>query len=250
VADIQNNASRFSGILNGLDEGFNPGRLYERRWIPQAFDSGDLSGKVDCHLQLQEQLKLPKDPDIPILLWSQRLVHGKGVEDFSGGAVNLIYKLPIQVVIFGRGDSAIEQMMELKAGRFPDKIRFVRFSQFNSVFEPSFIAGSDIVVMPSLEEPCGLLALKAMRLGTLPLVRPVGGLGQMIRDGENGFVIQDGESLAAEIGKKLTAAVTMFRDEPARWRLMQQNALAYDSTWAVPAEKYVRIYHAMVASQS
>lgn len=246
---LERNQNKIDGVLNGLDESFDADKLYEKRMIPQAFGKDDLSGKEICHLRLQERLHLPQDPNIPIMLWSQRLVESKGLVEFAGGGFNAMMKLPMQLIVFGRGNATYESMLAHKASVMPHQIRFVRFSQFNSVFEPLFIAGSDIVALPSLEEPCGLLSLKAMRLGTLPIVRPVGGLAEIVRDGHNGFVIPDGESIENDLGHAMIKAYGLYREDPVGWREMQCNAMAFDSTWDMPADKYIQIYRSMVSSQ-
>ncbi|MDD5383066.1 MAG: glycosyltransferase, partial [Candidatus Margulisbacteria bacterium] len=247
VQAVAKNADKLCGTLNGISENFTPEGLFREGMIPTTFSRADLAGKRECHLRLQQQLGLPQDPEIPIVLWSQRLVQNKGIVEFSGGVVNQIYSTPAQIVIFGKGDKSVERMFESKVSRFPNQLRYVRFSQFNSVFEPSFIAGADIVVLPSHEEPCGLLMLKAMRLGTLPLVRPVGGLGQVVRDGENGFVLPIAESIENAMGVKLLEVYRLFAENKDAWAGMRRLAMEFDSSWEAPTEKYLQVYRQLAA---
>jgi len=246
VIALTANAKKLTGILNGLDRDFTPMQLFLDRLLPYNINLSETENKQRAHLDLQEMLKLPKDPNIPILLWSQRLVEAKGAMEFSGG-INSAIPLGMQVVIFGRGEERYEFPFVNKDRKFPNQIRFVRFNQFNSSFEPSFIAGSDLVILPSLEEPCGLLALKAMRLGTLPFVNPVGGLAQIVKDNVNGFTIPKGISMEDSIGDRLKQINELFRNNKPAWLEMQKKAMDYDSFWPTPAEKYIKIYQQMLA---
>lgn len=247
---IGRNADKITGILNGLDERFTPGILFDERQIPAKFDREHLRGKAECKQVLQKSLGLPIDGNgkTPIFLWSARLVESKGIEVFSS-VTNQVLLSPIQIIVFGRGNQYREQQLEFKAGKFPEKIKFIRFTQFNSAFEPLFLAGSDVIVLPSLEEPCGLLTFKAARLGTLALVNPVGGLGQVIIDNENGFSIPPGtgsDNMEGELAKKMTEIIELYQEDPRGWRRIQKNAMDEDSTWRRPAKEYARVYHELV----
>jgi len=246
--DISVNAKRLTGILNGIDDSFSPDSLYEAKLLPFTFKTTDLKGKERCHLDLQKRLGLPIGVEIPIMLWSQRLVESKGAVEFSG-AINAALQLGMQVVIFGSGNQDIEYLFDQKGHNNRERMCIVRFNQFNSSYEPLFIAGSDIVVQPSLEEPCGLLALKAMRLGTLPLVNPVGGLAQIVKDGQNGFYIPKGKSMEDAMGNKLAAIHRLLKSKKGQWQKLIKQAMETDSSWNLPAEKYLAIYQKVIAGK-
>jgi starch synthase len=250
VPVIAQNAAKLSGIMNGLEDGFTPEALFQASLIHQPFSAQDLSGKEQCHLYLQRQLNLPQDARIPIILWSQRLSVNKGVVEFLGGVTNQIQKLNIQIVGFGSGEKVAESSFHGTEGRFPEKVRFIRFNRRNVHYEPSFIAGADLVILPSHEEPCGLPMLKAMRLGTLPMVRPVGGLAQVVEEGVNGFVIPDAtpeSSPSNQMGLKLQEVYRRCAEDRPAWEAMQERAMGFNSSWDAPAEKYLAIYHQLAA---
>ena len=253
VPVIEQNAAKLSGIMNGLEDGFTPEALFQAGQIHRSFSAQDLSGKEQCHLYLQRQLNLPQDPRIPIILWSQRMSINKGVAEFLGGITNQVKNLDIQIVVFGSGDKYAESAIHGTEGRFTDKVRFIRFNRRNVHYEPSFIAGADLVVLPSHEEPCGLPMLKAMRLGALPMVRPVGGLAQVVEEGVNGHVIPDAtpeSSPSNQMSLKLQEVYEMYIENRPAWEAMQGRAMGFDSFWDVPAEKYLEVYRQLIENRA
>jgi starch synthase len=138
-----------------------------------------------------------------------------------------------------------------KESRWPQQIRFVPFIQDNAEYEPLFIAGSQLVVLPSLEEPCGQLAMKAMRLGTPPLVNPVGGLAEIVNDGYNGFVVPSGgDSMESRVSEMMVRLNSRIREKDENWRRMQQRAMEAVSDWDRPAEHYTAHYRSLIKQKS
>jgi len=256
---LEQNASKLIGISNGIEEGFNPEELYRQQLIPHAYSAGDLSGKAQCHLHLQRLLGLPEDERIPIVLWSQRFAESKGASIFAAALPNQLIKsadapINIQIIVFGRGNADIENWMEGKAKRFLNNIRFIRYNRRNAPYEPLFIAGSDLVVAPSLEEPYGILPRKAARMGTLPWVSRVGGMADLVQDGVNGFVIPEaveGKSVERLMDEKFTEIYRIFREDRPAWEAMQRRAMeAAAFSWDEPAEKYLEVYRQLLAANS
>jgi starch synthase len=246
---IEKTTPKLSGIDGGLEEEFNPAGLFQTNLIPYSYSADDLTGKAQCHLYLQRRLGLTEDVNSPIMLWSQRLVESKGVDIFAGAIGNQVMKANIQVIIFGRGHPSHEMGMVHKTVSYKEKIRFIRFSPRNAYYEPLFIAGSDLVVAPSLEEPFGLLPRKAMRLGTLTWVRPVGGMTDLVRDGKNGFIVpgkDDRGSFENAMAPKFEEIFGLFQNDRPAWAAMQRRAMAADFSWDGPAEKHIQLYQQLL----
>jgi starch synthase len=256
---LEQNASKLTGISNGIEDGFTPEGLHRQQFIPHTYSAGDLSGKAQCHLHLQRLLGLPEDINIPIVLWSQRFAESKGASVFAAALPNQLIKrtdkpINIQIIVFGRGNADIENWMEGKAQRFPNNIRFIRYNRRNALYEPLFIAGSDLVVAPSLEEPYGFLPRKAARLGTLSWVSRVGGMADLVQDGVNGFVIPEaaeGKSVEYQMDEKFGEIYRIFKEDRPAWEAMQRRAMeAAAFSWDEPAEKYFGLYQELLTAHS
>jgi glycogen synthase len=243
---IQGARTKFLGINNGLDGCFNPESIAFEEQIP-SFNFENLEGKRECHLELQHSLGLTTRSDIPIVLWSQRLVNTKGIAEFSSVTNQLLKEgNEMQVVIFGSGKQEIESLFQQKEAYNRAKMRYVRFCQFNAPYEALFIMGADIIVSPSLEEPYGQVPRMGMRLGALPIINPVGGLESAVRDGVNGFVIKNnGETtLENSLADELQRALNLFGTEA--WIEMQRAAMQESFSWDEPAAQYEAVYQELL----
>jgi starch synthase len=229
------------GIVNGLDVGaWNPATDPD---IPKRFDRDDPSGKAACAAALRAEMGLPDTgARAPLVGVVSRLAEQKGI-DLVAGAVPAMRAAGGQLVVLGAGEPPLERLLVELAQTHPESVA-VRIG-FDDRLARRIYAGSDVFLMPSRYEPCGLGQLIALRYGTVPIVRRTGGLADTVRPwdpatGEGtGFVFD--ELSAAGTSAALARAFAAHAD-PAAWRRLVANAMAADFSWDASAEAYVTCY--------
>ena len=230
---------RLFGILNGIDTVQNdPSR------DPRIFANYNATNVIEKKRKnknsLQAQIKLPPS-DVPLIGIVSRLTNQKGF-DIIAVALDEIMSKPVQLVILGTGEGRYEELFRNYAWRYPDKLSAQ--ITFNDELAQKIYAGSDIFLMPSLYEPCGLAQMFAMRYGSIPVVRKTGGLADTVKyfssdtQGGNGFVFED--FLASGLMWALNRALDYY-NTPS-WPMIVKNAMACDFSWDKSAKAYVKLY--------
>jgi len=240
---IRARVDRLSGIVNGVD--FNEWNSATDKDITVNFKPGDLDKKYINKGVLQKENGLKVDRDIPLIGMVCRLVNQKGL-DILESILPEIAALKVQLVLLGTGDVRYHRRLRSLAEEHPKK--FGINILFDEQMAKRIYAGSDIFLVPSLFEPCGLGQLIAYRFATVPLVRQTGGLADTVIDFNKhtkkgtGFVFSDysSEALLSAIKK----AVTYYKDR-ALWKTIIKNAQALDYSWNASAEKYVELYESV-----
>jgi starch synthase len=232
--------SKLHGIINGIDyEVFNP---QTDASIAAHYELGSIERKLDNKRALQREVGLPADASIPVIGLISRLYDQKGL-DLIANIMWGLMRLNLQLVVLGAGDGRYEEMFRANARDNPLKVSAT--IGFKPVLAQHIYAGSDIFLMPSRFEPCGLGQLISIRYGTIPIVRATGGLADTIEDWDpvertgNGFVFTayDHWDLYAQVVR----ALETYR-QPQLWQRLQANAMSTDVSWANSADKYARLY--------
>jgi starch synthase len=224
------------GILNGLDtKSFDPA---EDHALGAPFDAGSLEKRAVNKKLLQERLGLPCEPETPILAIVSRMDPQKGV-DIAFKALRYMKRSKIkwQAVILGTGDPKLEAAALKLQTDLPDCVRVQ--TRYDPGLARQIYGGSDIFLMPSRYEPCGLSQMIAMRYGCVPIVRAVGGLFDTVRHGETGFVFE--EPTAKAVGGAIRSAIKVYSDKTA-WQRIQRAGMAQDFSWETSAKKYLELY--------
>ena len=234
------------GILNGIDDrAWNPAK---DRLIAARYSATNLSGKQVCKRDLVKTFGLsPAWTNAPLVGMISRLVDQKGF-DLLESAIHRLLALDLGLVVLGTGQAHYEDFLHQVRARYPGKVGVV--IGFDDVLAHKIEAGSDIFLMPSRFEPCGLNLMYSMRYGTVPVVRATGGLDDMIEayepglDRGNGFKFEsyDAEALLATLQR----ALTLYRDRAAWERLMRRGMQA-DFSWAKSAQAYADLYATALA---
>ena len=230
------------GILNGIDTAaYDPAGDPA---LPAPYSAADKSGKALCKAALQKELGLKADPDVPLVAMIGRLTGQKGLDLVQCVLPDLLRE-DIQIAVLGTGDWEYEEMLKGYAlgsdGKMSAQIRF------DEALSHRVYAGADILLMPSLFEPCGLAQMIAMRYGTLPVVRETGGLKDTVLPynqytGEGtGFSFANYN--AHEMMHILLGAAEPKRTKPAVWDKLMDNAMAQDFSWEKAAEAYIALYY-------
>lgn len=230
------------GILNGIDmDEWNPG---SDSHLTVNYNRRTLGNKVKNKLALQTELGLSVDADIPLLGFVGRLVDQKGV-DLILAQMHKLLSTPCQIVILGSGFAHYEETLTRIATEHPTRVALTL--GYNESFAHRIEASSDIFLMPSIFEPCGLNQMYSLRYGTLPVVHAVGGLrdtvfemsGDIPDQQANGFVFTTptSDDLFAAIQRAISAYKT-----PALWKQLQQNAMGKDFSWDNSAKAYLAVY--------
>ena len=229
------------GILNGVDyELWNP---ETDAFLAAHYNPQDLSGKKDCKKDLLNQYKLPKDRiNYPLLGIISRLADQKGF-DLLAEILDRLLKKQVSLVVLGTGEEKYHRLFTELAERHPKKMG-VRLT-FNNVLAHKIEAGSDMFLMPSRYEPCGLNQIYSLKYGTIPVARATGGLDDTIipfdpKTGEGTgfkFDLYQAEALWAA----LEEALKVFQDR-TQWERLMKNAMAMDFSWEASAREYIKLY--------
>jgi len=232
---IRANKDKISGILNGIDiDFFDPAK---DKFIKQNYTLKTLDKKADNKLALQKQLGLKQDKNMPLAGLISRLVWQKGLELFT----EEVAKLPCQFVFLGTGEKKYENQLKKLAKKYPDKISAQ--ITFDIKLAQQIYAASDIFLMPSRFEPCGLGQMIAMRYGTIPLVRATGGLADTVNK-KIGFSFSDFSPEA--FLKTLKDALDLYYKKPRKWKKMQKRGLKKDFSWNKSAKEYLKLYRQLL----
>ncbi len=238
---LRSRSQHVSGILNGLDlDVWNPAS--DPR-LPHHFDRDSLYKKLALRHILQDRAGLPRRDNVPLIGMVSRLVWQKGI-DIIGHPLHRLLSGEAgeaQFIILGTGEAQYENTFRLLEKHHPG--RMAAFLDYNSGFAPIVYGGSDMFLMPSLFEPCGLGQMIAMRHGTIPVARNTGGLRDTIVDGETGFLFNDYNSDGLWFA--LNRAVTTYYDDHDRWHTMQQAGMAQDFSWTRSAKQYEALYQSL-----
>lgn len=235
---IRKNAFKLCGILNGIDvDGYNSekdGHLYAN------FTADDFTNKATCKKGLQKLLGLPEKSDTPVISMVSRLVSHKGL-DLVTAVIEELLKDDVQFVILGTGDAHFEGYFHDLARRYPDK--FSANIVFNGDLSRKIYSGSDIFLMPSKSEPCGLSQMIACRYGTIPVVRETGGLYDSIKPLENGYTFSNYN--AHDMLYVIRQAVSDYKNK-GEWAKLMQRAIKTDFSWGHSAKEYEALYLCML----
>ncbi|MBQ4427075.1 MAG: glycogen synthase GlgA [Oscillospiraceae bacterium] len=229
------------GVMNGID--YSEWDPSTDPYLVNHFSKDDLSGKAAQKRALQEELGLDVDENIPLIVMIGRLTEQKGLDLVARVIEEMLYK-PVQLAVLGTGDAKYEDMLRYYAWKFPG--RMSACVTFDNSLSHRMYAGADMLLMPSLFEPCGLSQMIAMRYGTLPVVRETGGLKDSVipynqYTGEGtGFSFANYN--AHEMLYTVQHAADLFRSDKDVWKKLQTQAMEADFSWAKAAKQYVDIY--------
>ena len=245
---LRSREARVFGVINGIDtDSFNPETDSE---IFRNYDASNWKGgKAENKRGLQEKLGLPAKPDAPLISFISRLEPKQKGLDLIEKAWGKLKKEGLQFVILGVGDPEWEKKFAKLSEKNPEK--FSAQIKFETALARQILAGSDMLLMPSKFEPCGLPQMMAMRYGTVPIVRAVGGLADTVKEGENGFVFEKYD--AKELAKAVRRAITIFshrdrsiplqeRKDLRSWSELVQDGMKADFSWESSARKYLELY--------
>lgn len=228
------------GIVNGIDyEEYNP---EEDKYIYSKYSIDNIQNKSINKENLQKELGLPINKDVAMIGLVSRLTHQKGC-DLIINILEELLKEEVQVVILGTGDSMYEDGFKSFQNRYPNKVSAnIRFS---NELAHKIYASSDMFLMPSLFEPCGLGQLIALRYGSVPIVRETGGLKDTVvpyneyEETGNGFGFKNYRF--DELLNITKYAIGIYKNKD-RWNNIVRQAMSSDNSWEKSAEEYIRIY--------
>ncbi|VAX19407.1 Glycogen synthase, ADP-glucose transglucosylase [hydrothermal vent metagenome] len=237
---LRGRSSNLFGVLNGIDD---------KEWNPAIdplitarYSDKDLGGKKICKEKLLEELKLAPGPQ-PVLAMVTRLTGQKGI-DLLLGCLDRLMRQDIKLVILGSGQRKYEKALRKIGSRYPGKAS-ARVG-FDSNLSHRIIAGSDIFLMPSRYEPCGLTQMYSLAYGAAPLVRATGGLNDTVTgfdpktDSGNGFEFK--EYTQDALYRKICEAIDYFNGRPEQWVKLIKRGMRENHSWAASARKYEKLY--------
>lgn len=234
---LNDNSNKLIGIINGIDyEAYNP---KTNKDLYANYDEINIENKFICKEKLQEELGLPVNKDICMISMISRLVSHKGIDL----VIDIIWKmmdLDIQLVILGTGDKYYEDKLKELAWKYPNKMRAL--IQFNGALSKKIYSASDLFLMPSKTEPCGLSQMIASRYGSVAIVRATGGLYDSIKDQSNlgcGFVFNNFDS--NEMLNKIKEAVEIYYKKE-EFDVIRSRAITTDFSWNNSAKQYIEYY--------
>lgn len=232
---------KLKGILNGIDVvKYNPATDDA---VAQTFDGDSLNLKLESKLALQKELGLEVNPDIPMLSIISRLTDQKGLQLLEQIMPGLMEK-NLQLVVLGLGDTHYEDMFKYYGQQKPSHV--APLITFNDLLARKIYAASDLFIMPSQFEPCGLSQMIAMRYGTLPLVRKTGGLADSVRylhdhgDNATGFGFE--AFTANALWDTINSALDIYEHDRDLWNKLAYNAITADFSWNTSAHSYRNLY--------
>lgn len=235
-----------SGILNGVDyQEWNP---QIDTLLPARYTPSDLSGKTRSKQALLNRLRLTVDLPSPLIGIVSRLTPQKGFDLLFDCLPDLLQQREFALAVLGSGDPAYENFFRGLQRRFPERVAFQQ--GYNEELAHWIEAGSDMFLMPSMYEPCGLNQMYSLKYGSVPIVRRTGGLADSVhmwdattRQG-TGIVFNDFDVPA--IRWALHTALDIYKDRDA-WRQLMANGMSKDYSWEHQAAEYVQLYEQMIA---
>ena len=242
---LQHRREVLSGIINGVSyDLWNPetDSHLAANYGPKTAEAG----KAACKAALQKEMGLPVEADVPLLGFVGRLAEQKGIDLIAGVMQQWVESSDAQWVLLGTGEAKYHELFEKMAERYPAKV--AAQLAFSNPLAHRIEAGSDVFLMPSRYEPCGLNQLYSLKFGTIPVVRATGGLADTIvnatdatlASGEaNGFCFHEYSQLA--LSEALTRTLEAYADKPT-WNRLIQNAMQQDWSWSRSAKQYVQLY--------
>jgi len=224
---------RFVGIVNGIDTVlWDPANDPE---LTARYSVDDLAAKQRCKKAAQRRYGLPQRQRVPLVAMSARLVEQKGFDLIL--TPDLLRNTAAQFVFLGRGEPYYENALAVLAQSAPEQIAVPLV--FTERLEHRLLAGSDLLLMPSRFEPCGLTQMRAQRYGSLPIVRHVGGLADTVVNGTTGFMFHEYEP--SSFDQALQRAVKTY-EEPRTWSPMVRRAMRRDFSWRPSEQRYLDVY--------
>ena len=240
---LQSRAADLKGIVNGIDtHEWNPATDVH---LPKNYSNSRITGKHSVKRALQQQLGLNIDANAPLLGIVSRLTHQKGLDCLPEIMPKLI-KQGCQFAILGSGDKALEAQFNELAESFP--IQVSMNTGYHEHLSHNIMAGSDLFIMPSRFEPCGLNQLYGLAYGTPPIVNATGGLADTVCDttelslknnSATGFVVKSVTS--ASLLVTIQQAITVWQNKKM-WRKIQKNGMTRDISWVSSANAYLNCY--------
>lgn len=241
---LNKQAHKLTGVINGLDyEDYNPAT---DPLLQYNYDLQNLEGKRENKKSLQKELGLP-EKDAPMIGMITRLVSQKGI-DLVTHVLSELLELDLQLVIIGTGDHEYEEQLRHMGRQFPEKLSVQL--KFDNRLARQLYAASDLFLMPSQFEPCGLGQLIALRYGSLPIVRETGGLKDTVThyldtSGEGcGFTFSDYN--AHDMLFTIKEALELYQ-HPQEWKQLMEKAMQQDNSWKNSALQYKEIYENLQA---
>ena len=237
---------RVSGILNGAD--YTEWKTVGNPYLRHDYDLRRFKGKRLNKLELQKEMGLTPDPDIPLFGNVGRLAEQKGV-DIMLEALEELLAGRLQFVSLGNGSPVFEKALQDLAASHPGQVA-VNIG-YDTGLAHRFEAGCDFFLMPSLYEPCGLNQLYSLRYGTIPIVRATGGLDDSVVDITQAMEKADGikfiEYSALALTHAMRKALALY-GEPLLLKLFQRNAIKADFSWKKTSAEYVKVYQKALTS--
>jgi starch synthase len=237
---LQNREDRLFGIINGIDDKeYNP---LNDPGLYRNYSYKSLHLKMKNKLGLQKMHKLPQEEKIPVIGIIGRITEQKGF-DLLFDAMETLMGLNFQLVIKGGGDKNYVNRIKHFMKKYPKKIG--ADLEFNDIDVTKAYAGSDMILMPSRFEPCGIVQLIAMRYGAIPIVRHIGGLIDTVTDYNprtskgNGFVFKKYDS--REMLVAVARAVENYKYKEG-WCDLVRKVMQRSYSWEIPAKKYISLY--------
>jgi starch synthase len=231
-----------SGIVNGIDyEEWNP---EIDPLIPVRFSARDLSGKERCKEHLLDHFGLSRSAKrVPLIGIVSRLADQKGF-DLIAEAIGELMKFDIRLIVLGTGQKRYHEMWQQISAQYPAKVA-VNLA-FNNELAHKIEAGSDMFLMPSRYEPCGLNQLYSLRYGTVPIVRATGGLADTVvpYDGRQGTGFCFEEYSSREMMRAVQQALQFYAN-PEQWQALLLRGMVQDWSWDRSAAEYLDLYEAI-----
>ena len=243
---LRENAHKLSGILNGIDYGYYDPRSDTA--IPAHYTADNLTGKAECKAAFRRAVGLRNDPDAPLVAIVSRLVPHKGIDLVAQLAYQLVGSTNLQFVVLGKGEERYESFFRRLEASYKGRVRAL--IEYDRDLSKRIYAASDILLMPSRSEPCGLSQMIASRYGTVPVTRETGGLYDSVkgygeRDGVvtgNGFTFSGDD--ASDLDACIRASLALY-GRPRKWERLVRRVMRVDFSWMVSAERYLSLYGEM-----
>jgi starch synthase len=229
-----------TGILNGID--INVWSPERDTLIPYNYSSDDFSGKLKNKREVIKLSKIINDIDIPIIGMVTRFAWQKGLELLEEIFDKIIME-DVQFIILGEGEEKYEEYIEKISKKYKEKV--FAYIGYNNELAHLITAGSDIFLMPSKYEPCGLNQMYSLNYGTIPVVRKTGGLADTVRDADeydsnaNGFTFKKFDS--NELYFTIKRALKLFKNKQ-KWDELVITGMGEDFSWGKSAKEYLKVY--------